>query len=216
MNVLALLMNILFSLLGLETWGWLPALTKLLVVIATAAMPAELRRTRREEWLAELEAEYAETRLAGFIWVIALVPVGTWEAVVARRQAFHLRSRLVVRKDRIVLGWNRVSDSPDSMCAPPIFFGIFVAVTTFGVDGNSPFSAIGAMALGTPALALVCMSVLANALRRDKAVRSLASRVGYIDGQTSKIAYTAAAKRYVAARDLRDHENGMSVHSAST
>jgi hypothetical protein len=211
MNALALLMNILFSLLGLETWGWLPALTKLLVVLATAAMPAELRRTRREEWLAELEAEYADTRLAGFIWAIALVPVGTWEAIAARGHALDLRSGLVVRKDRVALGWHKFSDNPDSVCAPPILFGIFFAVTTFGTDGNSPFSAIGAMAVGTPALALVCMSVLANALRRDKAIRSLVSRLDYIDGQTSKIAYTAAAKRYVAARELRDRENGMSV-----
>ncbi len=74
-----ILVGIFSAVLGIEVWGWLPIVSRSLIWIETLCLPQERRALRREEWRGELEANYAERRIAGLLWVLRLAPLCLWE-----------------------------------------------------------------------------------------------------------------------------------------
>jgi len=75
----AVLLAIALSVLGRETWGWLPRLSRSIIWIQTLPLPKGRRALRREEWRAELATEYDDRRVTGFLWALSLCPVSAWE-----------------------------------------------------------------------------------------------------------------------------------------
>ncbi|MFL5911707.1 MAG: hypothetical protein ACJ768_14180 [Gaiellaceae bacterium] len=62
-----------------DAWGWLPRLSRLIIWLETTPLPKERRLLRREEWYAELAAEYEDRRLSGLLWTLKLCPISIWE-----------------------------------------------------------------------------------------------------------------------------------------
>jgi hypothetical protein len=62
-----------------DAWGWLPRASRLVIWLATLPLPKARRLIRREEWDAELIAEYDDRRLSGLIWALKLCPISVWE-----------------------------------------------------------------------------------------------------------------------------------------
>ncbi len=79
------LVSVLLSFVGREAWAWLPRLSRVIIVLGTALLPAERRQLRREEWMAELAARTDDRRLSGLLWALALCAISLWE----RTSALH-------------------------------------------------------------------------------------------------------------------------------
>lgn len=77
--VLSVLGAVLLSLAGWEAWGWLPRLSQMIILLETALLPKDRRQVRREEWIAELAAQYDERRVSGLLWTLKLCPISLWE-----------------------------------------------------------------------------------------------------------------------------------------
>ena len=77
--VIAILAAIAVSVLGRDAWGWLPRFSRGVVWLQTAPLPRDRRELRREEWHAELDAQYDDRRVTGLLWTLTLVRISAWE-----------------------------------------------------------------------------------------------------------------------------------------
>ena len=77
--LLTALIAVALSVLGRETWGWLPRLSRAMIWLHTLPLPTHRRTLRREEWKAELASEYEDRRVTGFLWTLSLCTVSAWE-----------------------------------------------------------------------------------------------------------------------------------------
>ena len=76
---LVILVAIGLSVLGRETWGWLPRVSHRVIWLHTMALPKARRALRRAEWCAELEREFEDRRVTGLLWAISVSRVSIWE-----------------------------------------------------------------------------------------------------------------------------------------
>lgn len=106
-----ILVAIGLSLLGRETWGWLPRFSRGVIWLHTLPLPAARREIRREEWSAELAVEYEDRRLAGLLWALQLCRIAVWERVTTSpRPALLVRQAVVyfdLAKERVGSGSER-------------------------------------------------------------------------------------------------------------
>ncbi len=83
MWLLSILGAVVLALVARDAWGWLPRLSRGLVWLVTLPLPNERQAIRREEWAAELVAEFDERRLSGLLWTLTLGPISAWECLIA-------------------------------------------------------------------------------------------------------------------------------------
>ena len=81
MWLLSILGAVVLALIARDAWGWLPRLSRGLVWLVTLPLPHERQAIRREEWAAELVAEFDERRLSGLLWTLKLGPISAWECL---------------------------------------------------------------------------------------------------------------------------------------
>jgi hypothetical protein len=77
--ILSVVLMVVAGVLSLELWGWLPALSRRVIWLATLSLPRERRELRRREFGEELKGHYAERRVAGLAWTLRLTPICAWE-----------------------------------------------------------------------------------------------------------------------------------------
>lgn len=131
--VLAGLIAIGLSVLGRETWGWLPRLACGAIWLHTLPLPSARRRVRREEWRAELAAEYDDRRLTGFLWAVSLWRISTWERMTTPVD-LHVVARVRRVRARAIAGGSSASAAA-------------VAHAIEGLDWQTDSEALGAMCL---------------------------------------------------------------------
>lgn len=77
--VLGVIAAVLLGVVARDAWGWLPRLSRIIIWLETAPLSKDRRLLRREEWYAELAAEYDDRRLTGLLWTVKLCPISLWE-----------------------------------------------------------------------------------------------------------------------------------------
>jgi hypothetical protein len=114
-------------------------------------LPRERREVRREEWTAELIAEYEDRRVTGLLWCVSLCRISAWERIttplarttlerVARRNvrtafASAAERALVSERSAVVVGLLGFAAAVAAALAPAATTSIAVSALAFAVAG---------------------------------------------------------------------------------
>jgi len=208
--ILGLTGLIFMSFLARDGWGWLPRLSRAIIWLETAALPAERRRIRRAEWGAELAAEYDDRRLTGLIWVLKLCAVSLWERATTPVSA----PRVAARRLGHSREWVQVSlSAPRLQRVVPIVLALFSGGWLVG-QGQWLLVLLGPpLVFAVLALFVGLMFILSGFLvrmdrRADPGRRrrylELAPRHFYVLDALDELAFESQAVRIIELRMLRN------------
>jgi hypothetical protein len=189
------LAGFLTGLLEREAWAWLPHLTRAIISLETIALPRGHREVRREEWLAELEAEFADRHVAGVLWALSLFRVCLVERVAAGRSTVDEATPARAETARRVAVW---------LAATQVALSTTVVLLAIAAGAFAARS--GAWVAGGLAVAVATGVTLAPVVggyrrrRRERARRAHALRRAHVLRALAELSYDSRAQSIIELR----------------